>query len=66
MYKFRVEFHILHVDLFNSPVAFVLADTYQQALKMAYLLAEQRYWSNPDYTGDLFGISVSQLPNDNS
>lgn len=39
---------------------YVLADTYQEALKMAYVLAEQRYWSW-DNSKELFGIIVSKV-----
>lgn len=60
MYKFYVLFSFDYNGHMSASDTYVLADTYQEALKMAYVLAEQRYWSK-DSPKDLFGITVSKI-----
>lgn len=60
MYKFYVLFSFDYNGHMSASDTYVLADTYQEALKMAYVLAEQRYWSW-DNSKELFGIIVSKV-----
>lgn len=60
MDKYYVMFSFDANGKMSVDISYVLADNYQEALKLAYVLAEQRYWLK-DSPKDLFGITVSKM-----
>lgn len=60
MDKYYVMFSFEANGKMSVDFSYVLADNCQEALKLAYVLAEQRYWSK-DSPKNLFGITVSKM-----
>ena len=60
MDKYYVMFSFDANGKMSVDISYVLADNCQEALKLAYVLAEQRYWSW-DNSKELFGIIVSKV-----